>query len=965
MSGKIKELDDKEEAFIALAHSRSASVKRKITQRNAMKLIPEGPTFYSDIETAIIKSIEQCSSLLLDWLSRPVKLIGALCKVFWDGDNEWFYARVLNYDDTTKMHYIYYLADQTAEWISLEEEYVLVVESMVMARTGRQGWPSQQFWASPKAQLIVQTFKGYKKDNVYVEYYTPEILKEYAFIPEKNLDPLCEPYVPSKMSKKMELAMDCARQEQETIDEIVDMVISKMSKRIFKVMIGNELLGLRVRALTHRLVRSNDNDRATFSAKCVGTIANYSQATEEHLVIFDEEMLQPQWLVSRNEEMDVTLGRESDQQGAWERYQGSILDPNNCFLCGAGELQLSEEIRQVEEPTQLEDSARPVRKIIPKSTFGEIKTQITQFLKCSRCSHYFHDYCMPSSQKNIDLQINGEILCCKCVKCFGCTEMLINKGMMMWNLNKVHRLAPDVKVPYCGDCIHGYKHQKDFCPICLKLYEANDYGENKDLQISQELATVAVEAAIVEDDKMVQCNECSRWVHALCEGIDQSQYEAMTLGTHPVWGDEYLCPICRVDISMAVINALQAEDKLCIFGEPVTEVMAKNYFDIIRNPMDLSTMKDKANRGLYKSLQSLRQDFELMCLNAVVFNKSGDEYWTAAIDFQKRGKNTFDNLKRATHITAFGAEMAELLANFNKKDDRDSSNNQNNDNKNKKSKLSHDDGVVEVTVHEEMDTSSTPSKESDSQNVSPLSGRPKLDDDPLQVFLPVDVVPNPEPASYFSCSAVVLPSEEAFYSCFRDQCLYCGSAGTNDMFIYCIDCGEAFHSFCVDIPLVTMSIRDRLNWRCVNCKICEVCLMANNEDMSMDESQLIYCETCDKAFHLGCLTPVLSEVPGTSWICGDCCKCETCQVKQRTNLSKKNCWATDSKKCCLCVHDDLQEEKKMKEAMLVIARTENGLMVVEDIEMQTYLRTCNVCNTGIFPFAHLHYYHSYHYLLLL
>ena len=38
-----------------------------------------------------------------------------------------------------------------------------------------------------------------------------------------------------------------------------------------------------------------------------------------------------------------------------------------------------------------------------------------------------------------------------------------------------------------------------------------------------------------EEDRMVQCNECFRWVHALCEGIDQSQYEAMTRGTHPVW----------------------------------------------------------------------------------------------------------------------------------------------------------------------------------------------------------------------------------------------------------------------------------------------------------------------------------------------------------------------------------------------------------------------------------------------
>jgi len=62
-----------------------------------------------------------------------------------------------------------------------------------------------------------------------------------------------------------------------------------------------------------------------------------------------------------------------------------------------------------------------------------------------------------------------------------------------------------------------------------------------------------------------------------------------------------------------------------MFAEPVTEVLAANYFEIIRNPMDLSTMRNKAKRGQYKALQSLRQDLELMCLNAMVFNKVSRE----------------------------------------------------------------------------------------------------------------------------------------------------------------------------------------------------------------------------------------------------------------------------------------------------------------------------------------------------
>jgi len=98
---------------------------------------------------------------------------------------------------------------------------------------------------------------------------------------------------------------------------------------------------------------------------------------------------------------------------------------------------------------------------------------------------------------------------------------------------------------------------------------------------------------------------------------------------------------------------LKGFDKIKVFAMPVTEDVAANYFDIVRNPMDLQTMSIKASdfcmcyfpaciirvhitqagRGQYKSLQLLRQDFELMCMNAIEFNKPGDEYWKAAAAF--------------------------------------------------------------------------------------------------------------------------------------------------------------------------------------------------------------------------------------------------------------------------------------------------------------------------------------------
>ena len=94
----------------------------------------------------------------------------------------------------------------------------------------------------------------------------------------------------------------------------------------------------------------------------------------------------------------------------------------------------------------------------------------------------------------------------------------------------------------------------------------------------------------------MQCNECEKWIHAICEGIDASQYQSITEGTHPIWGEEYLCPICRVKLCHDFLEQLQHHDQLYMFAEPVTESVASNYFDVIRNPMDISTMTGKNDR---------------------------------------------------------------------------------------------------------------------------------------------------------------------------------------------------------------------------------------------------------------------------------------------------------------------------------------------------------------------------------
>lgn len=58
-------------------------------------------------------------------------------------------------------------------------------------------------------------------------------------------------------------------------------------------------------------------------------------------------------------------------------------------------------------------------------------------------------------------------------------------------------------------------------------------------------------------------------------------------------GDEYLCPLCRIKLGHLIIDTLQNFDTISMFANPVTKDVAKNYFDVIGNPMDMSKMRSK------------------------------------------------------------------------------------------------------------------------------------------------------------------------------------------------------------------------------------------------------------------------------------------------------------------------------------------------------------------------------------
>jgi hypothetical protein len=100
LSIKEKEQLQIEEEFI------KASREHLSKSQNVIYALPVGPSKPMEMSAAIKKGVKECSKLLLDWSKPAAKLVGSLCKVYWDGENQWFYARILNYDCGFNQHYV-------------------------------------------------------------------------------------------------------------------------------------------------------------------------------------------------------------------------------------------------------------------------------------------------------------------------------------------------------------------------------------------------------------------------------------------------------------------------------------------------------------------------------------------------------------------------------------------------------------------------------------------------------------------------------------------------------------------------------------------------------------------------------------------------------------------------------------------------------------------------------------------
>lgn len=79
-----------------------------------------------------------------------------------------------------------------------------------------------------------------------------------------------------------------------------------------------------------------------------------------------------------------------------------------------------------------------------------------------------------------------------------------------------------------------------------------------------------------------------------------------------------------------LLRSMEKRDPQQFFAWPVTDSIAPGYSQIITNPMDFSTIKQKIDDNSYQNLNEFVDDFKLMCDNATTYNHPDTIYYKAA-----------------------------------------------------------------------------------------------------------------------------------------------------------------------------------------------------------------------------------------------------------------------------------------------------------------------------------------------
>ncbi|XP_049613434.1 zinc finger protein DPF3 isoform X2 [Syngnathus scovelli] len=109
---------------------------------------------------------------------------------------------------------------------------------------------------------------------------------------------------------------------------------------------------------------------------------------------------------------------------------------------------------------------------------------------------------------------------------------------------------------------------------------------------------------------------------------------------------------------------------------------------------------------------------------------------------------------------------------------------------------------------------------------------------------------------------VVIPNDYCDF-CLGDQDSN-RKTGQAEELVSCSDCGRSGHPTCLQFTDNMMHAVRTYQWQCIECKSCSLCGTSENDD------QLLFCDDCDRGYHMYCLKPPMTQPPEGSWSCHVC-----------------------------------------------------------------------------------------------
>ncbi|CAB1416810.1 unnamed protein product [Pleuronectes platessa] len=208
-------------------------------------------------------------------------------------------------------------------------------------------------------------------------------------------------------------------------------------------------------------------------------------------------------------------------------------------------------------------------------------------LECERCQNCYHASCLGPNYPKQNKKRKAWV-CITCIRCKSCGVTPGKSWEADWNHDK----------GLCPDC-SKLSDQGNYCPICFKCYEDNDY-----------------------DSQMMQCGTCNHWVHAKCEDLTDELYEILSSLPESV---VYSCRPCSVTQPSAWRELLYIElragvEKVlaCLLSSTLTQhlVTCSKCVKLVDSDSrlegqpacDLRAVGKKFDKGLYTTLKMFHED---------------------------------------------------------------------------------------------------------------------------------------------------------------------------------------------------------------------------------------------------------------------------------------------------------------------------------------------------------------------